>query len=248
MTTSAINIESFGLMVGLSFSRFHLITGTSVAPVKKATAVVLADRAELEEARSSLASARAAADSASADLLAEAHAAGLRGGRYDPHAAQDKKRAVLDAAEVATAVYEAASGRLISSYSAYLSAVAENAEALRVEALSRADSSVRSLTTARMMADRATAGLQSELNVLSGLQAVARGEAFAPGIITAGGDISQAPAVHAALAIEPLDRGIAFAVQVLAEVRGADERVAPAEPSEPAQTTDIRLLDGAADE
>lgn len=214
--------------IGDEFRQIHLIEGTKIAPIAKATGEFLAEWPRFQKLTRERQAAHIAKQYEKNAAKADAREAGRRGEKYDHKAA---KKRLADAKSTRNELdlrFEEACGRIEQMIDDYRSLLIEHGQALRDEAFSDAEESVRTATTARTMADKALGGLDASLGVLGGLDLLAKGDHFAPKSARAGGRLSGSPIPHVGIAIDELTSAVTLAVEVLGEQKEAARSFATA--------------------
>ena len=214
--------------------QFHVIDpkSTRIIEVAEAGEKLLAAWPTFQKLHRERQAAHVAAQYAKRSAKADARNAGLDGTPFDAKKAKKKRQATKEAAEEADLLWEQAGGKIDALVAAYRAVLSRNAAALRDEAMNEAENAIRSLTTARTMADKAMADLEANFGVLGGMAVVMGGGDLNPKGLKAGG-ISSAPLPYIGVGIDNLSTAVGLAVRVL-DTQRREVIVPQPEPVEPA--------------
>jgi len=207
--------------IGDEFRQIHLIEGSKIAPIAQATAKILAEWPKLQKITRERQAAYIAKAYEKNSAKADAREAGRRGEKYDFKAAKKRLAEAKSLRNELDLRFEEACGRIEQMIVDYRALLIEHGPALRDEAFSDAEESLRTVTTARTMADKALGGLDASLGVLGGLELLAKGDYFAAKQARSHGRLNGSPLPHVSIAIDELSSAVALAAEVLGEQKTA---------------------------
>jgi len=228
--------------IGEEYRRIHLVEGTKIAPLAAATAALLAEWPKFQKLTRERQQAHVAKTYEKNAMKYDAREAGKRGEKYDVKAAKKRLAEAKSIRNELDLRWEEACGRIEQMIADYRALLVEHAPRLREEALKDAEEGVRTLTTARTMADKSQATLDASIGVLGGLISLTLGEPFTPRSLKAGGRMTGAPTPHIGIAVEGLSTAVGLASELLEQQRtnaaAADKALAQSQVVEGTEDSD----------
>lgn len=208
------------------YFQMHVIDpdSTDVAAVAKVARKAIEVHAAFVPTKRAHTAAQASVETAERNARAEARRAGADDVPVKPKEIRKRVAARREEAELAELEFEAASAKMRRKFAAYADAVTLHAPALRAEAMRILDGSILSIASVVTQGRRAVATMSGAVQVLGGLETP---EDFRPRALTASkpefGEAG-APSVHADVGFGELAKAVAYAMQILDDVKKSEKQ------------------------